>query len=83
MSAENHEWFNKQSKAAQAEMNKIFQEYKKQYKECGVVFTDDLKLDIEVKAFTFDIPLERPKEKYNRAKENREFRRRVDEEWER
>ena len=81
LSAENHAWFNKQSKAAQAEMNKKFQEYKK----CKVVLVEDLYLGIEVKFSDFQLPEEKEqrKEKYNRAKENREFRRRIDEEWER
>ena len=60
-------------------MNKRFQLYKK----CGIVLVEDLELGFEVKGTEFDIPIERPKEKYNRAKENREFRKRVDEEWER
>ena len=60
-------------------MNKRFQLYKK----CGVVLVEDLDLGFEVKLTDFGIPEERPKEKYNRAKENREFRKRCDEEWER
>ena len=70
-------------------MNKRFQLYKK----CGVVLVDKLEYDdpnkeepwfkledIHLTDIVFD---ERPKEKYNRAKENREFRKRCDEEWER
>lgn len=56
-------------------MNKKFQEYKK----CGVVFVEELDTGIEVKAMPFEIPLERPKEIYNRAKEKRELRKMVDE----
>lgn len=74
MSAENHEWFNKQSKQAQAEMNKRFQEYKK----CKVVLVEDLNLDIEIKAIPFEID-ERPKQKFNRAKEKQKFRKIVEE----
>ena len=76
LSTENHEWFNKQSPQAQAEMNRIFQEYKK----CKVVLVDSLDLGIEIKAIPFEIPDE--KQKYNRAKEKREFRKRIDEEYE-
>lgn len=57
-------------------MNKRFQEYKK----CKVVLVDDLDLGIEIKTTEFEIPDERPKEKYNRAKVKREFQRRIDEE---
>jgi hypothetical protein len=80
LSAENHEWFNKQSEEAQAQMNKMFQEYKK----CKVQLVDDLDTEIEIKAMTFEIPLEKekPKEKFNRAKEKREFRKIVEEEME-
>ena len=78
LSTENHEWFNKQSKAAQAEMNRLFQEYKK----CNVVLVDSLEdLGIEVKTTIFDIPEE--KQKYNRAKTKREFQRMIDEELDR
>lgn len=59
-------------------MNKRFQLYKK----CGIVLTDDLDLGFEVKFTDFSIPTERPKERYNRARENREFRKRCEEEWE-
>lgn len=59
-------------------MNKRFQLYKK----CGIVLVDDLDTGIEIKTTEFSIPMERPKEKYNRAKENREFRKRVEEDWE-
>lgn len=78
MSAENHEWFNKQSKQAQAEMNRIFQEYKK----CKVVLVEDIDLGIEIKAIPFEIPEERQKEKFNRAKEKRQFEKLVKEELE-
>lgn len=86
LSCENHEWFNKQSEEAQRQMNEAFQEYKRkrdEMRECKVEFTDDLDLGIEVK-FT-EISFEEPKEKmreFNRAKEKREFRRRVEEELE-
>ena len=75
LSAENHQWFNKQSKQAQAEMNRRFQEYKK----CKVVLIEDLQTDIEIKAIPFELD-ERPKQKYNRAKVNKEFKKRIEEE---
>ena len=78
LSTENHEWFNKQSKAAQAEMNRLFQEYKK----CKVVLVDELDTCIELVTTTFEIPDEKQKDKYNRAKEKRKFQRMIDDELE-
>lgn len=81
LSAENHAWFHQQSYKDQTQMNAMFQEYKKQYQECEVVFVDDLDLGFEIKAMEFCIDeKEQKKEKYNRAKEKREFQKRVDEE---
>lgn len=81
LSAENHSWFHQQSSKDQTQMNAMFQEYKKQYQECEVVFVDDLDLGFEIKAMEFHIDeREQKKEKYNRAKEKREFQKRVDEE---
>lgn len=84
LSAENHAWFHQQSTQDQAQMNEIFQEYKKQYDECQVVFVDELDLGFQVRAMEFHIDeRELKKEKYNRAKEKREFQKRVDEELDR
>lgn len=84
LSAENHAWFHKQNSQDQAIMNAMFQEYKKQYQECQVVFVDKLNLGFEIKAMEFSIgEKEQKKEKYNRAKEKREFQRQVDEELDR
>ena len=74
LSIENHAWFHKQSSQDQAIMNAMFQEYKKQYQECEVVFVDKLDLGFEIKAMEFHIDeREQKKEKYDRAKEKREF----------
>lgn len=84
LSAENHAWFHQQTQQDQSRMNEIFQEYKKQYQECKVVFVDDLELSFQVKAMEFHIDeREQKKEKYNRAKEKREFQKMVDEELDR
>ena len=84
LSTENHAWFHKQNPQDQAIMNAMFQEYKKQYQECEVVFVDKLDLGFEIKAMEFHIDeREQKKEKYNRAKEKREFQKRVDEELDR
>ena len=80
MSAENHQWFNQQSKERQAEMNRKFQQYKK----CKVVLTDDIDVGIQVKGaeISFSCELEGKKQPYSRARENREFRKRCEEELE-
>lgn len=84
LSAENHAWFHQQSFKDQTQMNAIFQEYKKQHQECKVVFVDDLDLGFEIKAMEFHIDeKEQKKDRYNRAKEKREFQKRVDEELDR
>ena len=59
-------------------MNRRFQEYKK----CKVVLVEDLHLGFEIKTTDFEIPDERPKEKYNRAKVKREFQKRIEEDFE-
>ena len=84
LSAENHAWFHKQCPQNQNYMNELFQEYKKQYKECEVVFVDELNLQFEVKPMEFHIDeREQKKEKYNRAKDKREVQKRIDEELDR
>ena len=81
LSAENHAWFHKQSPQVQAYMNMMFQEYKKQSQECQVVFVDNLNLDFTIHPMEFQIDeKELKKKKYDRAKEKREFQKRVDEE---
>ena len=84
LSAENHAWFHKQSPRDQAIMNEMFQEYKRQYQECQIVFVDELELPFEVKTMEFHIDeRELKRTKYNRAKEKREFQKLVDEELDR
>lgn len=76
LSAENHAWFHKQTKEAQAEMNRRFQEYK----GCEVVYVDHLDLGFTVRAMEFSIEPRERKGKYDRAKEKKEFKKRVEEE---
>ena len=85
LSAENHAWFHKQSPQAQAQMNKIFQEYKKQQsQECQVVFVDELETPFEIRVMEFHIDeREQKKTKYNRAKDKREVQKQIDEELDR
>ena len=42
LSVENHAWFHKQTPENQTMMNNMFQEYKRNYQECKVVFVDEL-----------------------------------------
>ena len=80
----NHQWFNRLPKDQQAQINKLFQEYKKLHsKECEVIFTDDIDLDFKVLTTTFELDTKKKeKQKFNRAKENRNFRKSVEEGYE-
>ena len=77
LSTENHEWFNRQSKEAQRQMNELFQRYKNSV-ECSVEFVDNLETNFSI-ASVIIVPAELEK-KYNRAKEKREWRKQVEEE---
>ena len=50
LSAENHEWFNKQTPEKQAELNRKFQEYK----QCTVEYVDKLNTGIEIRTMVFE-----------------------------
>lgn len=65
LSAENHEWFNKQTPEKQAELNRKFQEYKK----CAIQFTDDLDTGIEIRTIVFE-----PQEIFKEEKQKRKNR---------
>ena len=58
------------------EFNKKTQEYKK----CKVIFVDKLDLEFKVKPSEIIIEPKQKPEKYNRAKNKREFKKRIDEE---
>ena len=77
LSAENHIWFNEQSKEAQKQMNELFQRYK-QSVECSVEFVDNLETNFSI-ASVIIVPAELEK-KYNRAKEKRAWQKQVEEE---
>lgn len=49
LSAENHEWFHKQPKQAQRQMDEMFQELKRQIdrQECRVEYVDEVKCPFE------------------------------------
>lgn len=78
LSAENHEWFNKQSKESQKQMNELFQKYK-QSVECEVDFVDELDTRFSI-ASAIIVPAELEKVHYNRAREKRAWQREVEEE---
>lgn len=78
LSAENHAWFNKQSKEAQRQMNEVFQQYK-QSVECKVEFVDNLDTRFSI-ASAIIVPAEIEKEHYNRAREKRAWKKEVEEE---
>lgn len=78
----NHQWFNRLPKEKQKVINTLFQEYKRQHsQECEVEYVDKLDTDFKVNAFTFTTEDLKPKQKYNRAKDKREFEKQV-KEWE-
>lgn len=78
LSAENHAWFNKQSKEAQKQMNELFQKHK-QSVECKVEFVDELDIRFSI-ASAIIVPADLEKEHYNRAKEKRAWKKQVEEE---
>lgn len=78
LSAENHIWFNKQSKEAQKQMNELFKQYK-QSVECKIEFVDELDTRFSI-ASAIIVPAELEKAHYNRAKEKRAWQREVEEE---
>lgn len=78
LSTENHEWFNKQSKGAQKQMNEMFQNYKQSVK-CEIEFVDELDTDFSI-ASAIIIPAELEKQHYNRAREKRTWKKEAEEE---
>ena len=81
LSTENHAWFHKQNPEKQAEMNKVFQQYKM---SIAVITTTGVQ---QAKEIEFDmrdcitIPLEKNREttKQRRAREKRELREEMEE----
>lgn len=75
LSEENHEWFHKQPKEVQRQMNDMFRELKRQIDrdECRVEYVEDVKCPFEAKFLEVDIRV-REREK-QRREEEREFQR--------
>ena len=77
-----HQYLHSLPREQEEVINGMLREYKS--KECRVELVEELDLGIEVKftEISFGEKEKRPKEKFNRAKEKREFMRRVEEEQE-
>ena len=83
LSAENHEWFNKQPKEVQDRLNQIFQDYKKNFAEGSTDRSDSrVTPSTNIEEIDYDEFISLAKSRYNRAKEKREFQKRVREELE-
>lgn len=78
-----HDWLEQLNKAQREIVNNELREYKRRMsKECTVEYVDSLPLDFEIMAFTFTPEqLEKPKQKYNRAKDKRAYQEKI-REWE-
>lgn len=77
LSAENHSWFHKQTPTKQAELNRIFQEYKLGILEMHngrVIQSQVLDLDLDMQEYDV-IPVYPDDRKYNRAKVKKETER--------
>lgn len=65
-------------------INELFKNYKRQHsQECEVEYVDKLDTGFKINAFVFTPEELEPKKKYNRAKDKREFEKRLKEEEER
>jgi hypothetical protein len=80
LSTENHEWFHKQPKEAQRQMNDMFQELKRRidYQECNVEYVDEVKCPFEAHFLEIDIKQrvidkERRQEKRDMQRTKKEF----------
>lgn len=80
LSEENHRWFHQQPPEVQQRLNEIFQEYKKQF---DLLNGDDEQIieRIKLMELTFDQFIGKAKKHYNRAKERREFEKRIKDEY--
>ena len=84
LNAENHAWFHKQTPAKQAELNRIFQDYKLGILEMQngrVVQAQVLDLDFNMDEYDV-IPLQPDDRVYNRARVKRETRKALEDYWE-
>ena len=79
-----HRWLESLSEFNREQINNALREYKRQHsQECTVEYVDKLDTDFKINAFVFVPEDLEPKKKYNRAKDKREFEKRIREEEER
>lgn len=77
LSAENHAWFHKQPKEVQDKLNQIFQEYKKSFNQNHPdSSTSEHNTSVSL---SYDKVISLAKASYNRAKDKREARKRIQE----
>lgn len=77
LSAENHAWFHKQPKEVQDKLNQIFQEYKKSFNQ-NHPDSSTSEYDTSV-SLSYDKVISLAKSSYNRAKDKREAKKRIQE----
>lgn len=79
-----HDWLEQLSNTDREQVNDELREYKRQHsQECEVEYVDNLDLNFKIQAFVFTPKELQQKKKYNRAKDKREFEKRIREEEER
>lgn len=77
LSAENHAWFHKQPKEVQDKLNQIFQEYKKSFNQNHPdSSTSEYNTSVPL---SYDKVISLAKSNYNRAKDKREAKKRIQE----
>jgi hypothetical protein len=76
-----HRWLESLPKMNREQINNELREYKREHsQECTVVYVDRLDVNFKVNAFVFTPEELQPKQKYNRAKDKREYQKRIEEE---
>lgn len=80
LSAENHAWFHKQPKEIRDKINQIFQDYKKSFAE-GSIDSNGSRVtpSIDIEELDYNDFMTLAKSSYNRAKDKREARKRIQE----
>lgn len=76
----NHRWFNRLSKEKQAEINRLFQVYKKNYEKCNIEFVDVLETGVQILFTDLEVYEQKKTEKdrYERAKKKEQDRKDIE-----
>lgn len=76
----NHRWFNRLSKEKQAEINRLFQAYKKNYKKCNIELVDELETGVQILFTDLEVYEQKKTEKdrYERAKKKEQDRKEIE-----